>query len=140
MDEEKRRRLESAGWSVGDVSDFLDLSPAVTVNSGPLDAASVQISCTVSPISGHSATDSSGGEIDTVPLRSCSPTDFIAPNEDSAVIQDGTSKIARPSSTNTVAESFSRPPNLAANRECTGYSATAMSMPHRMTEMNGAMI
>ena len=28
MDEEKRRRLESAGWSVGDVSDFLDLSPA----------------------------------------------------------------------------------------------------------------
>ena len=28
MDKEKRRRLESAGWRVGDVAEFLELSPA----------------------------------------------------------------------------------------------------------------
>ena len=28
MDAEKRKRLEAAGWAVGDVSDFLDLTTA----------------------------------------------------------------------------------------------------------------
>ena len=28
MDSEKRKRLEAAGWAVGDASDFLELTPA----------------------------------------------------------------------------------------------------------------
>ena len=28
MDSEKRKRLEAAGWNVGDASDFLELTPA----------------------------------------------------------------------------------------------------------------
>ena len=28
MDSEKRKRLENAGWTFGDTSDFLDLTPA----------------------------------------------------------------------------------------------------------------